>query len=132
MLNLSHGIPIFLCREPTDIRLGPASVYKDLKIAGQIDAVLGADEKRVVTAGQAFVAMILNGLGYTDRRLYITSQFFESRPVAMLLGADIKASELNDYTLCHSLDQIADFGSSPLFASVVFGIAIAINQVIDC
>lgn len=104
-----------------------AAVCKDLKIAERIDAVLGVHEKRIVTPGQAVVAMILNGLGFTDRRLYLTSQFFESKPVAMLLGADIKASELNDYTLGHTLDQIADFGSSPLFASVAFGIAMENN-----
>jgi transposase len=104
-----------------------AAVCKDLKIAERIDAVLGVHEKRIVTPGQAVVAMILNGLGFTDRRLYLTSQFFESKPVAMLLGADIKASDLNDYTLGHTLDQISDFGSSPLFASVAFGIAMENN-----
>jgi hypothetical protein len=34
----------------------------------------------VVSAGKAAVAMILNGLGFTNRRLYLTPQFFESKP----------------------------------------------------
>ena len=40
---------------------------------------------------------------------------------------NIQTNDLNDYTLGHTLDQIADFGSSPLFASVAFGIAMENN-----
>jgi transposase len=104
-----------------------AAVCKDLKIAERIDAVLGVHEKRIVSPGQSTVALILNGLGFIDSRLYLTSQFFESKPIATLLGAEILASDLSDYTLGHTLDQIADFGSSSLFATVAFGIAIENN-----
>lgn len=42
------------------------------------------DKQRVVDPGQAVVAMILNGLGFTNRRLYLTEQFFETKPVERL------------------------------------------------
>lgn len=61
------------------------AICMDLKISGRIDKVLTVPEKRVVTPGQAVVAMILNGLGFTDRRLYLTAQYFESKPLAILL-----------------------------------------------
>jgi len=83
-----------------------AAACFDLKIAELIDQSIGVHEKRVVSPGKAVVAMILNGLGFTDRRLYLTSQFFESKPIQALLGENIKASDLNDYTLGHALDEI--------------------------
>ncbi|MCW5588442.1 MAG: DUF4277 domain-containing protein [Legionellales bacterium] len=55
---------------------------KELKIAQRIDEKLfDGDPCQVVSPGQAVVAMILNGLGFTNRRLYLTSQFFERKPV---------------------------------------------------
>lgn len=101
-----------------------AAVCKDLKIAERIDARLGTESGRVVSAGQAVVAMILNGLGFTNRRLYLTHQFFETKPVSRLLDADIEAKDLTDYTLGHALDDIWSYGSSQLFGEVAFDVAL--------
>ena len=104
-----------------------ASVCIDLKIAERINACLDVRENRVVSPGHAVVAMILNGLGFTNRRLYLTPQFFASKPVERLLGVPIQASDLNDYTLGHTLDQISAYGSSNLFGTVAFGVAMENN-----
>ena len=101
-----------------------ASVCLDLKIAERIDSFLTVHEKRTVSPGQAVVAMILNGLGFTNRRLYLTPQFFASKAVERLFDAPISAKDLNDYTLGHTLDQISEYGVSNLFAQVAFGIAL--------
>lgn len=101
-----------------------AAVCKDLKIAERIDSRLGVESGRVVSAGQAVVAMILNGLGFTNRRLYLTHQFFETKPVSRLLDADIEAKDLTDYTLGHALDEIWSYGSSQLFGEVAFDVAL--------
>ena len=101
-----------------------AAVCKDLKIAERIDARLVAEPGRVVSAGQAVVAMILNGLGFTNRRLYLTHQFFETKPVSRLLDADIEAKDLTDYTLGHALDEVWSYGSSQLFGEVAFDVAL--------
>lgn len=77
--------------------------------------------------GQAVVAMILNGLGFTNRRLYLTHQFFQTKPIEHLLGVQIKAEDLTDYTLGHTLDQISKYGASELFASVAFETAVEQN-----
>lgn len=53
-----------------------AAVCQDLKIAQRIDDRLPCDPQRKVSPGRAVVAMILNGLGFTNRRLYLTHQFF--------------------------------------------------------
>lgn len=101
-----------------------ASVCKDLKIAERIDALLPVHEDRIVSPGVAVVALILNGLGFTNRRLFLTSQFYASKPVQRLLGDSIRAEDLTDYTLGHALDDIAAYGASRLFGSVAFGIAL--------
>ena len=91
------------------------------------EKIFDKDKRQVVSPGQAVVAMILNGLGFTNRRLYLTSQFFEGKPVERLLGANIQASDLTDYTLGHTLDEISRYGASQLFAETAFAIAIENN-----
>ncbi len=104
-----------------------AAVCKDLNIAERINALLPVHDKRIVSPGTSVVAMILNGLGFTNRRLYLTPQFYESKSVALLLGENLKASDLNDHTLGHALDDIAQFGSCKLFGTIAFDIALEHN-----
>ncbi len=101
-----------------------AALCSDLKVAERIDTGLKNHPQRKVSAGQAVIAMILNGLGFTNRRLYLTHQFFASKSIENLLGNDLRAEDLTDYTLGHALDDIAKYGSSKLFAEVSFGIAL--------
>ncbi len=103
-----------------------AAMCQDLGIQEKIDAKLGAsDKRRVVSAGTAVVAMILNGLGFTNRRLYLTHQFFANKPLEKLLGAGLRAEAITDHTLGQALDEIAAYGSSELFAQVAFEIALS-------
>jgi transposase len=105
-----------------------AATCKDLGIAEKINARLGkADERRVVSPGKAVIAMILNGLGFTNRRLYLTHQFFATKPVSALLDENIEASDITDYTLGHALDEIAEYGTSKLFGEIAFEIALENN-----
>jgi len=43
-----------------------------------------------VSVGTATVAMVLNGLGFSNRRLYLVPQFFENKPVQRLLGDGVR------------------------------------------
>ncbi|HKP98038.1 MAG TPA: IS1634 family transposase [Fibrobacteria bacterium] len=101
-----------------------AAVCKDLRIAQRIDNLLPVHADRVVSPGRTVVALILNGLGFTNRRLYLTPQFFASKPVERLLDAPIQARDLNDHTLGHALDDLSAYGVSRLFGTVAFGIAL--------
>lgn len=103
-----------------------AAVCKDLKIAEKINAKIDKqDKRRVLSPGKAVIAMILNGLGFTNRRLYLTDQFFATKPIEKLLFEEkLRASDITDYTLGHTLDEIADYSSSQLFGEVAFEIAI--------
>jgi len=105
-----------------------AAVCKDLKLAERIDQRMGRqDPRRIVSTGIAAIAMILNGLGFTNRRLYLTPQFFESKPVKHLLGKEISAENLDDNALGKALDEIADYGCSKLFGEIAFEVALENN-----
>ena len=107
-----------------------AAICQDLKIAERIDSRLLSNSRRKVSPGIATVAMIINGLGFTNRTLYLAHQFFESKPIERLLGVDLKAQDITDDALGHALDDIAEYGSSKLFAEVAFGVAIE-NNLLD-
>jgi len=101
-----------------------AAICEEIQLKTKINDRIGSkDPRRVIQPGTAIVAMIINGLGFTNRRLYLTPQFFQSKPVQMLLGEDVQAQDLNDHTLGKVLDEVADYGSSSLFAEIAFLIA---------
>ena len=62
-----------------------AAVSRDLGIAEKINRRIGSkDPRRKIQPGLAGVAMIINGLGFTNRRLYLTPQFFQSKAKVVL------------------------------------------------
>ena len=102
-----------------------AAVCKRLKIAERINAKIGSlDPRRIVQPGTAIVAMIINALGFTNRRLYLTPQFYESKAVEQLLGEEINAADLDDHCLGKSLDEISAYGVTKLYGELAFDIAI--------
>ena len=79
----------------------------ELGIVEAIDNHLQIDGKeRQVSLGVLCKALILNGLGFTQRTLYMVSTFFEDKPIEVLLGNGIEPSQLNDTTLGRCLDAI--------------------------
>lgn len=104
-----------------------AGICKELKIAQMINTKLQVHNDRIVSPGQAVVAMIINGLGFTNRRLYLSHQFFANKPINLLLGESLTASDITDYTLGHTLDEIYEYGSSKLFADISFAVALEHN-----
>src|SRR6266480_3830091 len=62
--------------------------------------------RQQVSVGTATAAMILNGLGFSNRPLYLVPQYFANKPVEHLLGTGISADMLNDDCLLHALEWI--------------------------
>ena len=107
-----------------------AGTCRKLRIAERIDDLIAnKDPRRVVSCGQAVVAMIINGLGFVGRTLYMTPEFFSNKPVQRLFDKDITAEDLNENTLGKALDEIAKFGPTDLFARTAFGIALEHNLI---
>jgi transposase len=94
-----------------------AGVCKEIGLAEWLDA-LAPEQQRVVSYGTATVAMILNGLGFSNRQLYLVPQFFENKPVEHLLGKGITADLLNDDCLGRTLDWLYAHDPTTLFAGI--------------
>jgi hypothetical protein len=62
-----------------------AGVCEEIGLATYLDRLAG-ETKHHVSVGTATIAMILNGLGFSKRRLYLVSQFFAGHPGATLAG----------------------------------------------
>lgn len=71
-----------------------------------------------VSLGQAVLAMVLNGLGFSNRRLYLVSQFFEHKPIERLIGPGITPEDLNDDCLGRALDWLTAHDLTALFAGL--------------
>jgi transposase len=94
-----------------------AGMCHELKIAETIDQLLPPTEKQIAH-GPAVCAMILNGLGFVNQRLYLVPEFFHNKPVEQLLGAGMTAEQLNDDTLGRTLDAIYAANPTEVYASV--------------
>lgn len=94
-----------------------AGVCREAGIAAWLDARAG-ENRRQVSVGTAVVAMIVNGLGFSNRQLYLVPQFFANKAVEHLLGKGITADMLNDDTLGRTLDWIYEHDPTPLFAGL--------------
>jgi transposase len=105
-----------------------AGLCREIGLAEYLDALAGPSQQQV-SVGTATVAMILNGLGFSNRRLYLVSQFFATKPVEHLLGAGITAEMLHDDCLGRTLDWLYEHDPTALFAGLArqarqrFGIA---------
>ena len=96
-----------------------AGMYDELEIGDRIDEHIAQDFKqRKVSVGQAVKAMVLNGLGFVRQSLYLTPQFFETRPTERLIGEDIEPEHLHDDTLGGALDSLYEYGVTELFRDV--------------
>jgi transposase len=71
-----------------------------------------------VSLGQAVLAMVLNGLGFSNRRLYLVPQFFAHKPLERLIGPGICPDDLNDDCLGRALDWLTAHDLTALFAGL--------------
>ena len=69
-----------------------------------------------VSCGHAVKAMIVNGLGFVQRALYLTPAFFRDKPVERLVGEGIQAEQLNDDLLGRTLDKMYDYGLDKFYS----------------
>jgi transposase len=101
-----------------------AGLLKRYRIAERIDELvpLANDDRTVSTHGQRVVAMILNGLGFCNSPLYMTSEFFRNKPVDVLIGKGLKAEHFNDDALGRCMDDIHKIGTTRVFCQIAFSL----------
>jgi len=103
-----------------------ASTIYDIGLVQKIDTrlPLSLNKGAKVTIGQRVAAMIINGLGFMNTRLYMFPEFLENKPVNRLLGDGLIAEDFNDDALGRALDVIHEYGTNQLFSEIAFPIAI--------
>ena len=106
-----------------------ASVIKDLGLVGLIDAHLKPDEQEEITPGEATAGMILNGLGFANRPLSLTPQFFANKPLDLLFRPGLEAEMFNRFKLGRTLDEINTYGGDLLFREIA--LAVCQQEAID-
>jgi len=106
-----------------------AGICQEIDLIGQIDARV-PDTGRTVSVGQAVQAMVLNGLGFVGRALYLMPEFFSAKPVDLLIGEGVEADDLNSDSLGKALDHLYETGITEIFIAVsayalrVYGISV--------
>jgi transposase len=99
-----------------------ASVIKDVGIIEMIDARLGLHDQEEITAGEAVAGMILNGLGFSNRPLSLTPQFFANKPLDLLFRPGVRADMFNRFKLGRSLDEVYSYGCDLLFSEIALAV----------
>ena len=93
-----------------------AGMIDELEIVKNIDEALpSSSQTKKLSYGESVKAMILNGLGYVNKQLYLTPLFFKDKPLKRLFGRDIEASWINDDAIGRTLDKIFEYGISELY-----------------
>lgn len=96
-----------------------AAMYDELGIGEILNQSIEQDtEQRHVTIGQAVKALVINGLGFINRALYLLPEFFENKPTERLIGEGIKPEHLNDDMLGRALDTLYEKGVTSLFTLI--------------
>jgi transposase len=94
-----------------------AAVCREIGVAEWLDQHDLTDRQQV-SVGAATVALVLNGVGFSNRRLYLVPQFFAGKPVEHVLGPGIMAEDLNDDCLGRTLDWLYVHDVTRLFAGL--------------
>ncbi|KUG19024.1 mobile element protein [hydrocarbon metagenome] len=96
-----------------------AGMYDDLGIGQIIDELIPKHGQHKLAHSVVLKAMVLNALGFNERRLYIFPKFFTTLATERLLGPGVIPADLNDDVLGRTLDRIYDYGATDLFLKIV-------------
>ena len=99
-----------------------ACMIKDLGLISMIDARLVPDEQETITPGEAVAGMILNGLGFANRPLSLTPQFFTNKPLELLFRPGVRAAMFNRFTLGRTLDEVHAYGCDLLVSELALAV----------
>jgi len=96
-----------------------AAIIEEMGIVAMINERLPKLRHHKLTHGDVVLAIILNGLGFTQRRLYLFPAYFENKAVQRLFGKDITAEDFTDDVIGRTLDAIKVYGPEKLFQEII-------------
>ena len=97
-----------------------ADKIDDLHIIDLIDNRLPVSEAHgaKISHGERVAAMIMNGLGFIDNRLYLFPEFLSDKPLDRLFNRPMQAKWFNDDATGRCLDAISTYGTTKLFTEL--------------
>jgi len=96
-----------------------AAIVEGMGIVDLINARLPKLRHHKLTHGDVVLAIIINGLGFTQRRLYLFPAYFENKAVRRIFGKDIAAEDFTDDVVGRTLDAIKEYGPEKLFQEII-------------
>jgi transposase len=94
-----------------------AGICQEIELVERVDTLVGENDRKV-SIGQAVQEMVLNGLGFVSRPLYLAPEFLAGKPVDILIGEGLCAEDFNDDSLGRALDRLYEVGITEVFAYV--------------
>jgi len=107
-----------------------AGIIKDIGLVELIDNRIPKHAKQDISTGEAVAGMIINGLGFSDRPMTLTPQFFQSKAMEALFRTGVTPDMFNRFKLGRALDACHEYGCDTLFSELSLQ-ACRIND-IDC
>jgi transposase len=95
-----------------------AGVFDRLGISEVIDDAIPKNREHKLPHSAIIKGLILNGLGFVERRLYIFPSYFENLALERLFGPGITASDFNEDNVGRTLDRIYSYGPTKLFNQI--------------
>lgn len=95
-----------------------AAVCKEIGLVEEVDKIVGVGDKQIVTTGEAVMAMVINGLGFVNRPLYLTPEFMKNKPMELFFREDLKPGDFNDDTLDRALDRLYENNPTSIFMHI--------------
>jgi transposase len=81
-------------------------IIDEIGIVEKINEIFLIDSREKVNTGEIVKAIILNGLGFVWRPLYLFTQKIEEKPIEHLLGVGIESEDLNDDQIGRVMDKL--------------------------
>ena len=111
-----------------------AGIIDSIGIVEIINELIGVEKGEKVSAGQVVKAMIINGLGFVSKPLYMFPEYFETIACEHLIGAGVKPEYLNDDKLGRVMDKMFRKGLGTIFfiialkAAKKFGVSLSTSH----
>jgi transposase len=99
-----------------------------------INELIGEEKGEKVSPGHVVKAMIMNGLGFVSKPLYMFPKYFETIACEHLIGAGVKPEYLNDDKLGRVMDKLFIKGLDTIFfiialkAAKKFGVSLSTSH----
>lgn len=111
-----------------------AGIIDSIGIVEIINELIGIEKDEKVNAGQVVKAMIINGLGFVSKPLYMFPEYFETIACEHLIGTGVKPEYLNDDKLGRVMDKLFIKGLDTIFfiiavkAAKKFGVSLSTSH----